>query len=66
MNGQHHHDTKTAVEANRPRVAEGQDHHAAPAADGFARQIGTVPTPEIESHVDHAAMEHGSGVIMVG
>lgn len=61
MHGHHPHATKTAPEAHQHRTHEGHDHQAPGTANGTARQIGTVPTPEIERHVDHAAMEHGSG-----
>src|SRR5262245_49050778 len=50
MNGhQHHHDT-TATLAPEPDT-----HH-----DVHADVPGSIPTAEVERHVDHEAMEHGS------
>ncbi len=60
MDTHQHHGAKAAPTGQPHDVSEGHVHdHVAP--DGHAKNIGSVPTAEVERHVDHAAMEHGSG-----
>ncbi|MDQ3044057.1 MAG: copper-translocating P-type ATPase [Chloroflexota bacterium] len=51
---------KRAIPVYRPLAADGHAQHPAKSTV-HVQQIGTVPTAEVERHVDLAAMEHGSG-----
>jgi len=60
MDTHQHHGAKVAPPKPPHEASEGHEHHHV-APDGHAANMGTVPTAEVERHVDHEAMEHGSG-----